>query len=298
VSGSRLWESVARVPSFCPTWAECHHFDPKGMIALCSLHADWADGCQYTKEQLREFKRAPYLSSPQVWTSQTSWLRRELILFAGGFHVNPRVFLRLEGRDVVWYNRDEKGHLLLNLDIRDENDRSVVLMEDNTWRIIGAVDGIEDIEARPRGRSLTVRAEKKLGIYFRITFDECGKEKLRKLCRDYDMRMDQRPGLQEPVGPFDQLSPESQERILSRLKPGPERNLVLLQLQMNEMLSQIPTRWESLAQAIQNKWPVTVCTMRLKMRWLSLHIHPGKEKARGWRANHTISFDSGAVWDI
>src|SRR2546430_16075052 len=42
---------------FDPSWAERHHDEPEGMIALCVKHAGMADAKAFTKKQLRAFKR-------------------------------------------------------------------------------------------------------------------------------------------------------------------------------------------------------------------------------------------------
>jgi hypothetical protein len=63
------------------TW---HHFDPtssemekqrnpqhnpNGIIALCHMHADLADGRRWTPDQLRRMKQNPYVTKDRIQTS-------------------------------------------------------------------------------------------------------------------------------------------------------------------------------------------------------------------------------------
>lgn len=277
---------------FDPPWKEREHHNPDGMIALCAECHGFADQGKYTKTQLRELKRNP---NPSL--RKFGWQRNELVIFAGGFYVNPRVFLRLKGCDIVWFNRDESSNLLLNLDIRDASDRSVILIEDNDLIEYDAVDEIGDIEIKPHGQELTMRVSE-LGIYFSIRFKNCEPEELKELGRKWDMKLEQPPGVQVPIGPFGQVSPEDLERILGRYESGPERNSILSQIELNEMIADSPTRWDLLVQSIR-RWPVTVCTMGLKLQHpLPVNIRPGQESVGGWGAGHTIGVGSGVVWDI
>jgi hypothetical protein len=248
-------------------------------------------------EELRELKRNPYLSSPQVVAREFGWLRNELILLAGGFYYNPRVFLRLEGRDIVWFNRDENNSLLMNLDIRDASDHPVILMSDNDWLEVGVADGIDDIKLKPGGYALTVKASQ-LGIFFSIEFRNFDQEALKELGQKADMRWEQRPGLQGLIGPFWKVSPEDLERIVASCEPGPARETPLFLIELNEMILKTPTRWDILTQTIHS-WPITVCAMRAKLKYpCPVHIFPGEENVGGWPAGHTLGIESGVVWDI
>lgn len=282
---------------FDPPYRERPHQDPAGIIALCARHSDFADRERYSVEYLRELKRNPYLSSPQVVARKFGWLRNELILLAGGFYYNPRVFLRLEGCDIVWFNRDENNSLLINLDIRDASDHPVILMSDNDWLEIGAADGIDDIKLKPGGYALTVKASQ-LGILFSIEFRNFDQETLKKLGQKADMRWEQRPGPQVLIGPFGKVSPEDLERMVASCEPGPAREALLFQIELYKMIPKMLTRWDILTQTIHS-WPVTVCTMSAKLKYpCQVHILPGKENVGGWSAGHTLGIQSEVVWDL
>ena len=48
---------------FDPPWAGNFVHNPDGMVALCHSHHDQADGGAWTKNELQEFKRSPYVDS-------------------------------------------------------------------------------------------------------------------------------------------------------------------------------------------------------------------------------------------
>jgi len=97
---------------FDPPYREQPHHKPEGMIALCAKHHDWADKGKWTIEQLRDMKRHPYLQSAQI-RDAFGWKRNNLIVLAGGFYINPKLFLRIQGKNIIWCDRDEFGLLRL-----------------------------------------------------------------------------------------------------------------------------------------------------------------------------------------
>jgi hypothetical protein len=48
---------------FDPPWAGNFLHNPAGMVALCHMHHDQADGGAWTKRELQEFKKHPYVDS-------------------------------------------------------------------------------------------------------------------------------------------------------------------------------------------------------------------------------------------
>jgi hypothetical protein len=273
------------------------HNDPAGMIALCAQHADFADGGAYTLEQLREFKRNPYISEPRVSPGRLAWQRNELILLAGGFYLNPRVYLRANGRDMIWCTRDNDGFIMLNIDIRDANDCPIILMKNNDWLQVGAVDGIDDIEGPPLGRSLTVRAEERLELLFSIKFRERDQADLWRLGQDLKMRLDERPGPQEPIGPFAEASEEDLRRIIDNSKSDFERATMLQLARLNEDIRAMPSRWELLTRHI--RWPITVCEVSLRCAYpFHISLSSTGENVGGWIAKHSIVIESDVVWNL
>jgi hypothetical protein len=262
------------------------------MIALCTECHAFADQGKYAPDQLRYLKLTP---NPSL--RKFGWQRNELVVFAGGFYVNPRIYLRLRGKNVVWFNRDTDGNLLLNVDIRDENGNPVIQIDDNDLKEHDALEEIDDIEIMPHGQKLTLKAST-LGVHFSISFANHDQDSLKKLGRQWNMRLDRRIGPQGPVGPFGDLSPEQLERILARYSDGPERDIILFQVWINRLIKQGLTRWEDMVRFIGH-WPVTVCTMTAELKYpFEVSIHPGGENVGGWSAGHTIGVGSNIVWDI
>lgn len=290
------------VPSCGNPYLEYHHFDPpfsvrehhnpEGMIALCTKHHPMADGGRWTKEDLRWMKQNPFLRRDKLTDQSFGWHRRELLLAVGGFYVNPSIFLRMNGQPVIWCERDDENRLQLNIDIRDQDNRPTIKMDNNDWLEISRVSNIKDIEMSPHAHSLAIRAPE-LGVACDIKFIEYSPKRLKKLGEKWDMRLDQRMGPQEPFPEF------MIKTINDKISQYPPEEIPTDLLLSRSLLTQpAPTRWESLAQSIQ-EWPVTVCTMSLKLKYpFPVQIRPGKENIGGWAAGHTISFATQVVWDI
>jgi len=102
---------------FDPPWRDEHHHRPGGMIALCAVHHDAADGGAYTVEQLRAMKTR-YADTGQWIQSQLQWMRDDLLLFVGGtlYYRTPVVF-RVGNRDVISVSRNGDGMLTLNAEM-------------------------------------------------------------------------------------------------------------------------------------------------------------------------------------
>ena len=86
---------------FDPPFSVREHHDPEGMIALCTKHHPMADGGKWTKEDLHRMKQQPFLRTNKLTDESFGWHRRKLILAIGGFYVNPSIFLRMNGQQVI-----------------------------------------------------------------------------------------------------------------------------------------------------------------------------------------------------
>jgi len=127
--------------------------DPEGIIALCLAHAKMADGGVWTRDQLRQMKRSPFLKGSEV-AGRLEWLRQDIILRFGGLTcVRPKVILQVAGKPVIWVKRDSTGNMLLNMDIPASNGSPLLRMESNDWQVFG---NIANLEAAPGGRSIQV----------------------------------------------------------------------------------------------------------------------------------------------
>jgi hypothetical protein len=94
--GTGCGSPVLTFHHFDPPWASCFEHNPEGMIALCSAHHHQADGDLWTKAQLRELKRHPFvddrLKVRWPWQTETMVIKvgRSLVLGGGAA-------LRLDG---------------------------------------------------------------------------------------------------------------------------------------------------------------------------------------------------------
>ena len=154
---------------FDPPWAQRHHHDPAGMIALCAEHHAKADA--FLVEQLRAMKEAA--KNNRDVEGRFDWLRRKLLAFMGGCGCyNEDVLLAANGVRWVWINRDEHGHALLNFWMCGPDGGERLLMIDNDWIVL---EPPLDIECPPNGKRLKVRYAD--GEWLEIRFEEMRKVK-------------------------------------------------------------------------------------------------------------------------
>jgi len=148
---------------FDPPWNIEHHHRPEGLIPLCPTHHGQADA--FTVDQLRHFKTAAH-QRPAV--GRFEWLRRELVGALGGglYHETP-VLVQLGSEPVIWFNRDEFGHALLNVRMLTMSSEERMCIYDNDFAVLG---NPTDFESPPSGHRLMVRYGN--GDYLRIEFRE------------------------------------------------------------------------------------------------------------------------------
>ena len=107
------------------------------MVALCRDHHPEADAGAFTIEQLRDFKRVKYEGARPVG-ARISWMRQELVAVVGNFfYVDTPVAVRIRSDPVVWFERDEVGCLLVNLQ-QLSIDGPRMVMRENFWITDGA----------------------------------------------------------------------------------------------------------------------------------------------------------------
>lgn len=136
---------------FDPPWSTEQHHDPERMLALCATHHAKADAL--TVEQCRELKalapeRAPHISG------RFDWLRRQIVAIVGGnyYYETPNIVV-LGARPVIWFNRDERNHMLLNIEMPSRTRGTRRLLSDNDWLLEGQPS---DVISPPNGSELRV----------------------------------------------------------------------------------------------------------------------------------------------
>lgn len=192
---------------FDPPWKEKKHHNPEGMIALCATHAGLADGGRWTKEQLRQMKRNPYVSWIKI-SEFYNYLRKNVVCIIGNVAYNVRNVLEINGERVIGFERDSEGYYRLNLLIRDANGNPILIMENNFWTAI-SVD-LFDLRCSAQGRELEIISkDKQTNLYMR--FNDYPLDVFRNRLLLYHKNIS-RPELPVPELPV-QLKDEYKEKI-------------------------------------------------------------------------------------
>jgi hypothetical protein len=139
---------------FDPPWSEEEHHRSIGMIALCAEHHAKADAGAFTKGQLEELKRKA-AANAQAVSARFDWLRHDLLAVVGGnfYHETPVIF-RYRDKSIIWFTRDDQGHLLLNVQMMSTTREPRLIIEEHGWILRGTP---QDVECPPSGRLLNVR---------------------------------------------------------------------------------------------------------------------------------------------
>lgn len=96
-------------------------------------------------------------------------MRNELLyVIGGGVYHRFRAVLRIGGQDLIWFDRDEAGYLLLNVILGSTTDEPRGAIIQNNW--VGV--GIEsDIECPPSAKRVLLRYSN--GDLMQVEFFEC-----------------------------------------------------------------------------------------------------------------------------
>jgi len=162
---------------FDPPWNVEHHHRPEGMIALCPKHAALADGGSWTKEQLVEMKKNPFVKNDKI-TANYEYLRKNVVCFFGNIAYNVQNVLVINGERVIGFEKDVNGYDRLNLLIRDANGLPVLVMENNDWTVYNK--NIHDLECSTQGRILGIISEDQR-TNLTMRFEEFGLDEFRTL---------------------------------------------------------------------------------------------------------------------
>ncbi|WP_319381150.1 HNH endonuclease signature motif containing protein [Thiomicrorhabdus sp.] len=139
---------------FDPPWHQANHHNPDGMIALCRMHHLQADQGAFTADQLREMKRCGKENWKQV-SGKFNWMRNRLLAVVGGnFYYETPVIFQFKEKPVIWFERDEKGYFLLNLNMLSTGSEPRAYIRNNEWFNVG---GEEDIECPPSAKRLKIQ---------------------------------------------------------------------------------------------------------------------------------------------
>lgn len=157
---------------FDPQWHIEKHHRPEGMVALCSMHHAKADA--WTPEQCRELKSNPHTAEV---SGRFEWMRREVVAIIGGnyYHETPNMVV-FRDHPIIWFERDERGHLLLSLKMLTISGQPRAELIANDWEILGEP---LDVDSPPNGSYLRVKYDNgdDIGIRFKewVSAEELGK---------------------------------------------------------------------------------------------------------------------------
>jgi hypothetical protein len=126
---------------FDPPWRERPHHDAAGMVALCAEHHRKADVGAFTDAQLRDLKRpvAGRVAARGCW-----W----------NFYCDTPVIFSFRGEPAIWFDRDEDGHLLLNIRMVTSSGEPRLRLDRNDWIIHGAPI---DFQSPPSGKRILAK---------------------------------------------------------------------------------------------------------------------------------------------
>lgn len=162
-----------------------HHFDPPwkvmksdpaashnpdGIIALCPPHHTQADAGQWTNQQLKDFKRHPFVDD--LLRVQWPWTPETLVVRAGqALVVNGGAPLRLDGRPVIAFRAasiDALGTRTIEFDsdIRDESGAKWLAIQQSWFDL--RLEGTTDVKFTPSARQLDVHRDDQARLTLRL----------------------------------------------------------------------------------------------------------------------------------
>jgi hypothetical protein len=152
---------------FDPPWHKERHHDPHRMIALCAMHHAQAEG--WTVEQVRAMKKASVGNRPEI-AGRFNWMREKILGVVGGnfFYDLPQLIVQ-GGDRVIWFNRDESGLALLNIQMLTLSNQSRIQIRDNDWISRGRP---LDLRSPPKGNKLIAKYSN--GDYLAVVFRNHG----------------------------------------------------------------------------------------------------------------------------
>ncbi|MDH5795639.1 MAG: hypothetical protein OEZ24_05965 [Candidatus Bathyarchaeota archaeon] len=153
---------------FDPPWNVMKHHNPDGMIALCATHAGLADGGRWTKEQLRDMKRNPFVTRDKI-SEFYDYLRKNVVCIVGNVAYKVQNVLEINGERVIGFERDADGYDRLNLLIRNVEGLPILEMKNNFWT--GNIGSLYDLRCSARGKDLEIVSKDTL-TNLKMRFDD------------------------------------------------------------------------------------------------------------------------------
>lgn len=153
---------------FDPPWRDEKHHNPEGMIALCAKDAELADGGRWTKQELRQMKKNPFVTSDRI-SEYYGYLRKNVVCMIGNVAYNVKNALEICGERIIGFEIDDKGYNRLNLLIRNRDGVPILEMKNNFWTAVGRK--LFDLRCSPQGKELEIISRDKQ-TNFSMRFDD------------------------------------------------------------------------------------------------------------------------------
>ena len=173
---------------FDPLFPECRKHNPEGMIALCPTHHYKADRREYSKSDLREWKKNPTIKDISEIKTKVSFLdRRDLhVNIANSFLKENRANI-ICGESFIKIKKDKNGIILFNLKITDINGKPIFYLRNNVFNP-PTKEGV--IQIWSRKLKIRIKGQKTdLQIYGMRIDENNYEEKLEEQSLDYAKRV-------------------------------------------------------------------------------------------------------------
>jgi hypothetical protein len=113
-------------------------------------------------------KKQPFISSAKV-SDSFDYLRRNVVCVIGNVAYDVQTALEINGEQVIGFDIDKDGYKRLNLLIRDEKGKPILMMQDNFWTAVGK--DLFDLHCSLRGKFLGIVSQDR-GTTLSIRFDD------------------------------------------------------------------------------------------------------------------------------
>jgi hypothetical protein len=143
---------------FDPLFKDCREHNPEGIIALCPTHASRADAGEYSKQDLKYWKKNPNVKDIRDIREHVGFLHRNdlIVNLANSFLKGNRANIKC-GDSYINIHKDQNGLIVFNMKINDIGNKDLFYMRDNVFQ--PATQDIV-IECKPESINLKIKGER------------------------------------------------------------------------------------------------------------------------------------------
>jgi len=209
---------------FDPVFSECHEHNPEGIIALCPNHHCKADKGEYSKSEMREWKKNPNIKDISEIKTKVSFLdRKDLhINIANSFLKENRANIKC-GESFIKIKKGENGIILFNLKITDINGKPIFYLRNN---VFNPATKEEVIQVWPKKLKIRIKGEKTdLKIIGIRVYENNYEKKLKEQSLGFVRRFIKQFEEFEKSEGRKKLKGENYKRMLKRLPPDYSKDI-------------------------------------------------------------------------